>query len=365
MLKLYFQYQISFLLIGVLLVNCNRKVCPEVNYDVHTFYYNWYGNKKNDGKYFHWEHDILPHWSDTTWNNAGKLSGLDNIGANYFPELGLYSSNDLDIIDQHMKMIQRAGIGVLVITWWGRDSYEDKSILKYLDSAAEHNLKIAIHIEPFYKNSEELKEQLSYLHLNYSAHSALYKVDNKPFYYIYDSYKLNPEEWKKLLDPRGELSIRNSKLDANFIGLWVNEGEGRMIKDSGFDGFYTYFASDGFVYGSTSENWEMLSKFADDHELLFIPCAGPGYIDTRIRPWNSGNTKLRAKGSYYEQMFMAALKSNPDYIGITSFNEWHEGTQIEPSVSKSYKEYNYEDFSEEKDSWFYIKKTKELISRFQ
>ncbi len=64
-------------------------------------------------------------------------------------------------------------------------------------------------------------------------------------------------------------------------------------------GFYTYFAVDGFTDGSTTANWAALEAWADDHELLFIPCVGPGYIDTRVRPWNERNTRSREEGAYY------------------------------------------------------------------
>lgn len=30
-----------------------------VNYDVHIFYYPWYGNPEHDGKYFHWNHPYI------------------------------------------------------------------------------------------------------------------------------------------------------------------------------------------------------------------------------------------------------------------------------------------------------------------
>lgn len=342
-----------------------QEIKPKVNDKVHIFYYNWYGNPQKDGKYYHWEHDILPHWSDTTWNNAGKFPGKDNIGANYYPELGTYSSNDPELIRKHMKMIQQSGVGVLVITWWGKNSYEDKSIKTYLNIAEDYGLKVTLHIEPFYQTIEEFKAQLEYIITQYGNSSALYKVNNKPFLYVYDSYKIEAKEWQKLLNPKGELSIRNSKLDAILIGLWVEKDHGNFIITSGFDGFYTYFASNGFVYGSTAENWKSMANFAKNNQLLFIPCAGPGYIDTRIRPWNTANTRARNNGLYYENMFNAALETNPNYIGITSFNEWHEGTQIEPSIPKQYENYKYEDFSETNDSWFYIKKTKELVDKLK
>ena len=333
----------------------------EVNYDVHTFYYNWYGNVEVDGRQFHWNHDVLPHWSDHTWDDVEGFPGKDDIGANFYPELGCYSSNDKELIDAHMKMIRKAGIGVVVITWWGKDSYEDKSIIHYLNSAKKHGLKIAIHIEPFYLSAEEFKAQVDYLAASYSAHEAIFKVDGKPFYYVYDSYKLEVEEWNKVLLDMGDFSVRNTTSDAIFIGLWVKENDGDFFKNTGLDGFYTYFASDGFEFGCTTSNWKSLSDFAKANELLFIPCAGPGYIDTRIRPWNAQNIKERESGMYYETMFKAAVESNPDYIGITSFNEWHEGTQIEPAVAKIVGDYTYENYGEHLNSWYYIHKTRELI----
>jgi hypothetical protein len=77
---------------------------------------------------------VLPHWSDHTWDDMEGFPGGESIGANYYPELGCYSSTDKSVIDAHMKMIREAGIGVVVITWWGKDSFEDKSVLQVLKS---------------------------------------------------------------------------------------------------------------------------------------------------------------------------------------------------------------------------------------
>lgn len=329
---------------------------------VQIFYYGWYGNPATDGKYYHWNHDILPHWSDPKWNNLGNHNGGDDVGANFYPALGNYSSNDKAIIEQHMKMIKESGVGVVVLSWLGKDSFVDKSIMKYLDAADHFNLKIAFHIEPFYKNISELREQLSYLVKTYSHHHAFYKKDGKPLYYVYDSYKIAPKEWAKLLTRNGEETVRNTELDGLYIGLWVEKEHSAFFETSGFDGFYTYFASDGFVFGSTTSNWNYLSKYSKEHHLIFIPCVGPGYSDTRIRPWNQANFKNRDNGRYYEKMFNAAIKTDPEFIGITSFNEWHEGTQIEPAISKKTQDFNYEDYG--KDSWFYIKETKRLTDTF-
>ena len=336
----------------------------KVSYQIHTFYYSWYGSPEYDGKYSNWNHPIVPHQKDTTWNNAGSFAGGEDIGANYYPESGCYSSNDPILISEHFKLMQKARIGVCVISWWGKNSFGDKSVKKYLDAARACGIKIAFHIEPFYKSIRELRKQLEYISNKYGDHPAIFKVSGRPLYYFYDSYKTESAEWSKLLKPKGDLSIRNTLIDATIIGLCVGKNDGKFFVKSGFDGFYTYFPIDGFVYGSTPSNWRHLSKFATKNDLLFIPSVGPGYIDTRIRPWNKRNTRPRRNGAYYEKMFRSAAKLDPDFISITSFNEWHEGTQIEPAIPKTISDYTDEDYGEGVDPHFYIKKTRDLIDAY-
>lgn len=65
-------------------------------------------------------------------------------------------------------------------------------------------------------------------------------------------------------------------------GLAVEAAHLDQNYNSGFDGMYTYFASDTFVFGSMPSNWNRISKYCKGRELLFIPSVGPGYIDTEV-----------------------------------------------------------------------------------
>jgi glycoprotein endo-alpha-1,2-mannosidase len=100
--------------------------------------------------------------------------------------------------------------------------------------------------------------------------------------------------------------------------------------------FPQYFAADGFTYGSTTRNWPRLQQLAQETNTLFVPSVGPGYMDVSVRPWNGITTRDRKNGEYYDRMWQAALKSSSSQanqvVSVTSFNEWHEGTQIEPAV---------------------------------
>ena len=127
------------------------------------------------------------------------------------------------------------------------------------------------------------------------------------------------------------------------------------IETACMDGFYTYFAAIGFTNASTPANWKSMQQWAKAHNKLFIPSVGPGYIDTRIRPWNGSTTRDRENGKYYDDMYKAAIESGASYISITSFNEWHEGTQIEPAVSKKCDAFEYLDYKPLADDYYLIR----------
>lgn len=224
---------------------------------------------------------------------------------------------------------------------------------------------MCFHIEPYKdRNVASLRSNLSYIISRYGNHSAFYRHRGSglPVYYIYDSYLVPPDHWIALLDRSGGPdSVRGTPLDGVFLGLVVDRTQVDELIRCGFDGFYTYFASDQFTYGSTTGNWDLLAKQAHQANVLFVPSVGPGYVDVRIRPWNAKNTRDRQQGAYFERGFAAAVNSHPDMISITSFNEWHEGTQIEEAVPKQTSDHTYANYSPQ-ESDFYLKLSRKWTS---
>lgn len=218
-------------------------------------------------------------------------------------------------------------------------------------------------------------ENIRYIIDRYGQHGAFYRFQLStgrvlPLFYVYDSYLTPSDAWAEVLTPAGSRSVRGTPYDAVFVALIVEERHKSEILASGFDGMYTYFASNGFSFGSSHQNWKGIRAFCDNHNLLFIPSVGPGYVDTAVRPWNNHNTRNRVNGRYYDTSLQAALSVRPDIVTITSFNQWHEGTQVERAVPKKtasrlYLDYlpnepdHYlqltrrfaEGFSREKDKW--------------
>lgn len=195
---------------------------------------------------------------------------------------------------------------------------------------------------------------MKYLIDTYGSHPAFYRRVHKgrdlPVIYIYDSYLVKSKHWASVL--KGPNSVRRTRYDAVFVGLLVEQKDKTEIIRSGFDGFYTYFASNVFTFGSKLQNWKGLAKTALHENLLFIPSVGPGYVDDRIRPWNGGNTRARKNGRYYDVSFKTAVDVKPEIVSITSFNEWHEGTQIERAMPYQWGNYTYTDYRPESPGYY-------------
>lgn len=325
-----------------------KKFSPP-NYNLHAFYYIWFGNPQFDGRYIHWDHPQLPHW-DTKVAQAypqGRHLPPDDIGANFYPALGAYSSRDPSVMEAHMQQLRTAAIGVIAVSWYPPGMKDDNGepvddiVPMLMNVALKYSVKVAFHIEP-YKDRDEasMLNNIKYIIDKYGGHPAFFKHRTAtgkllPLFYVYDSYLLNSEQWARLLKHTEGGSVRDTPYDAIFLALMVDEKHKRDVLTAGFDGLYTYFATNGFSYGSTQRNWESIGTFCEDNGLLFVPSVGPGYVDTAVRPWNFQNTRNRINGKYYENSLSAALQAKPRFIAVTSFNEWHEGTQIEMAAPKA------------------------------
>jgi glycoprotein endo-alpha-1,2-mannosidase len=273
-----------------------------------------------------------------------------------------------------MAMVAASGAGVVAVSWYPPGQADehgppsDGVVPLLLEAAARHSLAICLHIEPYEGRSPEtLRRHLRYVVSTYGTHPAYYRRSRGtkpplPVFYIYDSYRTPPQQWARLLSTRGDLSVRGTDLDAIFLGLLVDYKHRADIKQAGFDGFYTYFAADGFSHGSSWRNWRGLASWARKSSLEFVPSVGPGYLDTRVRAWNGASTRARRGGRYYEAAWGRALEVRPAVVSVTSFNEWHEGTQIEPAVAATCDGYSYEQYGEGEEG-LYLRLTSKWAAR--
>lgn len=167
-----------------------------------------------------------------------------------------------------------------------------------------------------------------------------------PMVYIQNSHKIHHTAWQKYLYRNEPRSIRGTYMDAFYIGTLTTRDDHDHILDSGFDGFYTFFARNGFTYGSTFSSFRYFQEYANVHSLIFVPTVAPGYDDTVVRPWNADGVARRRDGKYYSNAWFQVLISRAKYVSINSFNDWNEGTQVEPAEGRedSLGEFVFEDY---------------------
>jgi glycoprotein endo-alpha-1,2-mannosidase len=266
---------------------------------VAIFYYPWYGTPLHDGTWAH-------------WGQNGHQPPTD-VYSRYFPATGPYSSGDPRMVARQMKEMAAAGVNEIIVSWWGRGSVEDARLPLVLSAARKQHLETAIHLEPYAGRTPVTIEQ----DLPYLASLGIRDV------YVYHPLDFTSTDWTVVaaLKPAGMRLFAGTEL----VGLAVA---------GGFNGFYTY---DFVDYGGAK--FIRLCSEAHAHGLLCMPSVGPGYDGARAGELSLSRARLR--GTTYDNLWKAAIAARPDGITITSFNEWGEGTQIEPAAAKpGYLSYN-------------------------
>jgi glycoprotein endo-alpha-1,2-mannosidase len=259
---------------------------------VAIFYYPWYGTPSYDGA---WQH----------WNQNGHLPPRD-VYSSYFPAGGPYSSDDPRTIPRQMAEIASAGVNEVIVSWWGRGSLEDVRLPAVLAAAHASHLQVAIHIEPYTDRSPATVAQ----DLTYLASLGIRDV------YVYHPADFAATDWAPVTAAKPP-SIR----------LFAGTQLVGFAAAAGFNGFYTY---DFVDFGGAQ--FIRLCEQAHARGLLCAPSVGPGY--DAARAGEASGLRSRQSGLTYDNLWRAALAARPDIVTITSFNEWGEGTQIEPAAAR-------------------------------
>lgn len=355
---MHFRFKLICALLLVLLMAATQDAnaasqgqAPDLCSRVQIFYYDWYGAPPMQKSFIHWP--------------QGEHVPPEDIGSNFYPMLGPYSSSDPTVLKKHMEWIRQAGVGVLSITWWGRGSYTDGNVKPVMDAAAEAGLKVNFHIEPYPgRTPATVADDVAYILKKYGRHPAFYRADflgNRPLFYIYAVLCNSAEEWKPVV-----ARLHNSAEPAVLIAQTSNL---RFVRDADFDGGYTYDGLAPFKHAGFSDHWKEVERGFAAAGKLFIPSLGPGYWDDRAvrgggadEPENA-RTRDKGTGKTYDHAWNDAIEAHAPIITITSFNEWHEGSQIEPAVEHEAGGYKYPSYG--KDSYEYLNRTAKHVRKYE
>jgi hypothetical protein len=129
--------------------------------------------------------------------------------------------------------------------------------------------------------------------------------------------------------------MRNA-VDPDHEWIWIAESENGIWLDV-FDGLVTYnIAAAADPAARLAANARVVRDYnaRNGTQKLWIATVMPGYDDSRMLDRGAARfARARDDGAYYQRTWAGAVATNPDMISISSFNEWTEGHQIEPSVT--------------------------------
>ena len=288
---------------------------------VMAFYYPWYGIPEGPGgagRTVHWgKIDVANH---------------DVAASTHYPTLGAYDSHDPKVIDQHCQWAKAAHIDTFIVSWWGHGDYSDRAMPKILEACERHGLAACIYYEtvPKPQTAEAAAKDIIRLLEKYGSHKAHLKVDGKPVVFIYGRAigQLGLMGWLEAV----KLINAGYRGGAVLIGDQFSYGAARV-----FAGVHTYNTAGSLAGRSLADAQKWATgtypswvQLADGAGKIVAITVIPGYDDTKIR--KPGLAVERHDGELYRVQWEQAIAADPHWVLVTSFNEWHEGSEIEPSL---------------------------------
>ncbi|NJN68448.1 MAG: hypothetical protein HC884_17915 [Chloroflexaceae bacterium] len=234
-----------------------------------------------------------------------------------------YSGGDDETLKRHIRQANEAGIDALICTWYGPDETRlDTRCRRLQQLAAEEDGDLQIAIIPdqsawsSLRSVEALTQALEVLERDLMSQPNYLKFRGKPAVFWFNPPSLGGvETWQQLrdrADPDHQQFWFGGTDDFDYLGV--------------YDTLYYFDITWERAPGAAMESYnERL-----DGRAPFIATVMPGYDDRPLRG-RSGHWRDREGGAYYRGTWEDAVAYHADGVVITSFNEFFEGSHIEPS----------------------------------
>lgn len=292
-----------------------------VPHEVLALWYGWFGQPENDG------------WKRVEANKTVEITA-------HHPVKGSYSSHDASIIDWQIDQAKAHGITGFVVSWLGKASrWHDDSLALLIERAEKKNFKISVYWEQNRDTGRYMVQfsvdDLTYILKRYGTSKAFLKLNGKPVIFTYERVESQA--------PLASLMEILQKTRAN-AGDFILIGQGyEPSLAMFFDGLHTSYANMHLdllansrpdkinqFEANAAQIFNEGAQLTRQHSHIVCPMIIPGFDNTKSSP--AQVVAQRYDGQTYRILWEKALETNPDWILISSWNEWAEGTEIEPSL---------------------------------
>lgn len=272
------------------------------------------------------------HWKMANKNPTTILAnGQRDIASYYYPLTGPYASSDTAIIDYQLLLMKLSGIDGVLIDWPGTGTnngvsldlpLNERNTKAFVARVARAGLKYALVYEDNFLSNvsnkiAQAQADMIYAQTNYFQDINYEKVNNAPLLLVFGPQQLTTgTSWTSVF------SVLTTK--PTFLTLWYESSQA----GSNANGEFSWIYSD-YLTGLNSFYTNAYSgiKFGSVY-----PSFNTYYI---AGGWSGPTWTIAANGTstFTATLDLALSKSNLNYVQLNTWNDYGEGTMLEPTVA--------------------------------
>ncbi len=305
-----------------------------------THWMPWFAAKPLSPQWgWHW---TMNHYDPDKYDSDNSANGQREIASHYFPLIGPYDSGDPDVLRCQVMLMKLAGIDGVIVDWYGHDDFMDYGVNNRNTEALVPLIRQAgMHFAICYEDQTVPKEiavgvfakedavthgqkLMEWMQTHFFSSPAYVKIAGRPVLLSFGDPYYTDSQWDRIFSVLPEKP------------LYFTESSQRepTAAAGGFDW--------PLPHGGTQAAFQQQAAFYQRFQSspLFVAAAFPRFDDIYqqagvIPSWGHIDDK---DGQTYVDTLTKALQSAAPLVQIVTWNDWGEGTQIEPSVQVGYRD---------------------------
>lgn len=276
------------------------------------------------------------HWTMNHFDPEKQTDGKREIASHFHPLIGPYDSSDVDVIEYHLLLMKLAGIDGVIVDWYGLTDFRDYAVLhrnttRVLEQCERLKMRFVICYEdqtiPALVEGKKLQpgervahaaREIEWLGQYWFNSPSYVRLDGRPVLLSFGQTGLMDEEWSQCL--------KQAAVEVTYF----SQHHRRSAAVGAFD------------WPVPSEGMKAFERFEKSSRQWksSIPVAFPRFVDiyAQAKVGPSYGQINDDDGKPFRRMLEQGLKSKAPLVQLATWNDWGEGTQIEPSHEFGYRD---------------------------